>query len=283
MELNLIRTFLEVCHTRHFGRAAENLHLTTSAISARIKALEEQLGVSLFLRLRNGIEPTPIAERLMTQFRGLVTTWDQVRHQVSAETSSRPTLTIAASFGVWESLDSGWIKYLLSFRNETRLSLETLNPNDVLRKLQQGSVDLGLTTEQLSETEIVSKKIFDLKLRLMSDVPGQTVAEALSSDYLHIEWSTSFNTQFQSAFPDYVAAKINVSNARLASILLADFPGAAYLPTRIVERMQPQVEMHQVLDAPELCIPIFVSYVNWTTKLAAIQPAIDFLSQSETE
>ena len=283
MDLNLIRTFLEVYHTRHFGRAAKNLYLTTSAVSARIKTLEEQLGVSLFLRLRNGIEPTPIAERLMTQFRGLITTWDQVRHQVSTETSSRPSLIVAASYGVWESLGSGWIKYLLGVRNETRLVLETLNPNEILRKLQQGSVDLGLTTEQLSETEMVSKKIFDLKLRLMSDVPGQTVDEALSSDYLHINWSTSFNTQFESAFPDCFTAKINVSNARLASILLADFPGAAYLPKQIIEGMRPQVEMHQVIDAPELSIPIFVSYVSWTAKITAIQSAIDFLSKSEIE
>ncbi|HEY5717214.1 MAG TPA: LysR family transcriptional regulator, partial [Motiliproteus sp.] len=44
----LLRTFLEVQKTRHFGRAAEQLYLTQSAVSFRIRQLEELLGVKLF-------------------------------------------------------------------------------------------------------------------------------------------------------------------------------------------------------------------------------------------
>ena len=41
MDIDLLRTFLEVYRTRHFGRTAENLYLTQSAVSARIRLLEE--------------------------------------------------------------------------------------------------------------------------------------------------------------------------------------------------------------------------------------------------
>ncbi len=50
MDTELLRTFIEVSKTRHFGRAAENLYLTQSAVSFRIRQLEQQLGVSLFAR-----------------------------------------------------------------------------------------------------------------------------------------------------------------------------------------------------------------------------------------
>ena len=51
MDTELLKTFLEVSRTRHFGRAAESLYLTQSAVSFRIRQLENQLGVNLFTDL----------------------------------------------------------------------------------------------------------------------------------------------------------------------------------------------------------------------------------------
>ncbi|MDQ4425686.1 LysR family transcriptional regulator, partial [Thalassolituus sp.] len=52
MDTDLLKTFMEVSRTRHFGRAAENLYLTQSAVSFRIRQLEGLLGVELFSRQR---------------------------------------------------------------------------------------------------------------------------------------------------------------------------------------------------------------------------------------
>ena len=57
MDTELLKTFLEVSRTRHFGRAAEALYLTQSAVSFRIRQLENQLGVNLFTRHRNKAPP----------------------------------------------------------------------------------------------------------------------------------------------------------------------------------------------------------------------------------
>jgi DNA-binding transcriptional LysR family regulator len=65
MDTDLLRTFIEVSKTRHFGRAAENLYLTQSAVSFRIRQLEQQLGVSLFARHRNNIQLTQSGEHLL--------------------------------------------------------------------------------------------------------------------------------------------------------------------------------------------------------------------------
>ena len=50
MDIGVLKTFLEVNRTRHFGQAADNLFLTQSAVSARIRLLEQTLGVPLFSR-----------------------------------------------------------------------------------------------------------------------------------------------------------------------------------------------------------------------------------------
>jgi hypothetical protein len=61
---SLLVTFLELARTRHFGKAAEHLFVTQSAVSARIRLLEATLGVALFTRKRNDIRLTRAGERL---------------------------------------------------------------------------------------------------------------------------------------------------------------------------------------------------------------------------
>lgn len=55
MELWQLRTFREVAETLNFTRASEKLHLTQSAISHQIKALEAELRVPLFIRAKRGV------------------------------------------------------------------------------------------------------------------------------------------------------------------------------------------------------------------------------------
>ena len=65
MDIDLLKTFVEVVRTRHFGKAAENLYITQSAVSFRIRQLEQGLGVNLFIRQRNNIQLTAPGERLL--------------------------------------------------------------------------------------------------------------------------------------------------------------------------------------------------------------------------
>ncbi len=74
MDTELLKTFLEVSRTRHFGRAAEALYLTQSAVSFRIRQLENQLGVNLFTRHRNNIRLTPAGEKLLPYAETLMNT-----------------------------------------------------------------------------------------------------------------------------------------------------------------------------------------------------------------
>lgn len=75
MDTELLKTFLEVSKTRHFGRAAESLYLTQSAVSFRIRQLETQLGTNLFTRHRNNIRLTVAGERLIPYAESLMNTW----------------------------------------------------------------------------------------------------------------------------------------------------------------------------------------------------------------
>ena len=65
MDIDALKTFIEVNRTRHFGQAARNLYVSQSTVSARIKLLEEQVGLPLFVRQRNNIQLTAAGEKLL--------------------------------------------------------------------------------------------------------------------------------------------------------------------------------------------------------------------------
>ena len=65
MELYQLRTFVAVAEEGNFTRAGKRVHATQPAVSAHIKALEEELGVRLFDRIPRGVELTPAGAQLV--------------------------------------------------------------------------------------------------------------------------------------------------------------------------------------------------------------------------
>ena len=65
-DATLLRTFVAVCDCGSFTRAANQVHLTQSAVSLHIKRLEEQLGTRLIVRLARGLRLTEQGEVLLS-------------------------------------------------------------------------------------------------------------------------------------------------------------------------------------------------------------------------
>jgi len=63
MELYQLKTFVTVAEEGHLTRAAERLFTSQPAISAHIKSLEEELGVTLFHRTPKGMQLTTEGEK----------------------------------------------------------------------------------------------------------------------------------------------------------------------------------------------------------------------------
>jgi len=61
--MDALRAFARAARTLSFKRAASELHVSASALSRRIQALEEHLGAPLFRRLNPGLELTPMGSR----------------------------------------------------------------------------------------------------------------------------------------------------------------------------------------------------------------------------
>src|SRR5262245_37796343 len=67
MELYQLRSFAAVAEVGHLTRAAEKLHISQPALSAQIKALEDELGLALFERTASGMLLTGAGQRLLAE------------------------------------------------------------------------------------------------------------------------------------------------------------------------------------------------------------------------
>lgn len=82
MELRQLRYFAAVAETCHFGRAAERLHIAQPALSQAIRALEADLGATLFTRTTRQVALTPAGEFLYDETRRVLAGLDATRRGV---------------------------------------------------------------------------------------------------------------------------------------------------------------------------------------------------------
>jgi len=233
MDVELLKTFTELYQTRHFGKTAENLHLTTAGVSSRIKLLEELLNSQLFTRDRNNIQPTSAGLALLGYAKTILENWDHAKKSVSDQNSKFDTLQILASPGIWDSTSPSWINQLLTNHVDLHLELETLNSRSAFQRLLDDKADLYLSLESFSHPQLTSEEVGSLTLCLARS--KNQLSEKLNfNDYIHISWSQSFNIQFEASYNEFRKPLLTVSTPRIARDLLMHRPGCAYLSKKIL-------------------------------------------------
>lgn len=83
MELYQLKTFVTVAEEGHLTRASERLHTSQPAVSAHIKSLEEEMGVSLFIRTPKGMVLTREGEVLRAKAQTALDTIEDLYKEAS--------------------------------------------------------------------------------------------------------------------------------------------------------------------------------------------------------
>lgn len=143
MNLRFMETFLWVARLRSITRAAERLHLTQSAVSARIAGLEEELGTALIDRQARGFRLTWAGERFLTHAGDMLA----IQHRMRAELGGAEAFELR--IGVIETVLHSWLVELVNAlkADNPRIGLEiTVEMTPVLNDLlRRGALDLVFT------------------------------------------------------------------------------------------------------------------------------------------
>ncbi|EPS2043116.1 MULTISPECIES: HTH-type transcriptional regulator HdfR [Citrobacter] len=262
VDTELLKTFLEVSRTRHFGRAAEALYLTQSAVSFRIRQLENQLGVNLFTRHRNNIRLTAAGEKLLPYAETLMNTWQAARKEV-ANTSRHNEFSIGASASLWECMLNDWLRRLYQSQEpQSSLQFEAriAQRQSLVKQLHERQLDLLITTETPKMDEFSSQLLGYFTLALYCSSPSQTKDEL---NYLRLEWGPDFQQHEAGLIAGDEVPVLTTSSAELARQQLSVIKGFSWLP---VNWAKTKSDLHTVTDSTTLSRPLYAVWLQNSDK-----------------
>lgn len=171
MELYQLRTFKMVAEERHLTNAAKRLNASQPAISAHIKALEDELGVTLFQRTPKGMTLTDEGLKLKEHAEKALSIVDDM---VRLAGKLRGTLNGELRIGINNDVNSLRIPEFFSV-------MKTQHPNlhihllqcmtgEVLNKLENGILDAGFMYGENSSEKIISSELKRLDLVIVGPI-----------------------------------------------------------------------------------------------------------------
>ena len=273
MDIELLRTFLEVNRTRHFGEAAEGLNLTQAAVSARIKQLEGLLGVRLFDRLRRDIRLTPEGNRLVQHADRMIAGWRRARQEVG-HGGARNQLTIGGSLRLWDVILQNWFHRLRRAQPELAITAESRTPEMLTRHLLDGVLDVAFMLEPAQLEVLQIREVSVIELVLVGTRPAVSLETALSDEYLMVDWGLAHALQHRRLFPDAPEPKLRMSQAKMALVHMLDLGGFAYLPVTMVASLLQSGELHMIDDAPRISRQAYAVYPLRSAKSELIESSL---------
>jgi DNA-binding transcriptional LysR family regulator len=249
MDIELLRTFLEVSRTRHFGQAAESMFLTQAAVSARIKALEQMLGVRLFDRIKRDIQLTPEGNRLVSRADLLISEWRKIRQEVNAG-GAKQQLSIGGSLRLWDVFLEDWLIRMRTDLPDIALIAESHTPELLTRKILDGVLDVAFMLEPPQLEFLQIQDIGGLTLRLVSNSSGLSLEQALAENYLMVDWGLTHALQHRRLFPDAPEPMTRLASGTMALQYMLALGGAAYLPEHVVAPAVAAKQLFWVEKAP---------------------------------
>lgn len=269
MDVRVLSTFLELARVRHFGRAAENLHITQAAVSARIKQLENYFNTVLFTRNRNNIKLTSSGERLIGYAEVMVTTLQQAKYELSLENAQALQLTIGGTPNIWDAYLQNCLSEVTEEFHGYGFNAEVLSRDQINRGLIDRTLDLAFAFDPLKAEELECKKITDLTLVLVSTIKCNVDA-ALAEKYVYVDWGTAFSSEHAERHPQKYAPYLRTSTARIALDFILEKGGSAYLPASVVEPFLNSGQLTAVEQSLNWDRPLYLSYRKKSTSIEAI-------------
>lgn len=174
MDLAGLRVVKAVADTGSVSRAAETLHCVQSNVTARIKRLEEDLGVDLFLRLSRGMAPTPAGRVLADYADRVLRLVAQARDAVADAAGRGGRLTI----GAMESTAAVRLPPILARFHADHSDVElTIAPGPtefLLTEVLAGRVDGAFVGGVVDHPDLIAVPVFDEELVLVEPAAGLT-------------------------------------------------------------------------------------------------------------
>jgi len=259
VKIDHIRTFLEISDCGNFNRAAENLHVTQSTVSARVKAMEERFGRVLFTRGHSGVELTSAGQHFREYALNIQRLWQQAQQRVSLPENYSHGIGLGLQVSLWDSLIHKWIPWMRHNARDIAIHVEADYSPSLMRQLSDGLLDIGVMYNPRQTPGLVIEDLLEETLVLVA-TDARELTDGWIEDYVFVDWGADFRRRHGEAFPNMDTPAISVGLGSMGLEYIRQNGGSGYFPLRVVQPAIERGELFLVAGAPTMQRPAYMVY-----------------------
>lgn len=248
MNITSLQTFLAIVETGSLVRASQEMNVTQSTVTARIKTLEDELGQVLLNRLKSGTTLTPAGTKLLRYARVMTGLWRQAKFEAGLPAGLSSVCTFGCDPGLWQGPGKAFFDGVTSGHPEMAVSVYQGRSRDLEEWLGSGMVDVILTHDSGARGQQTIYPLPPEELVLYSDRPDTPIKA--DPKYVFVDHGEDYRRAHGETYHDAGTARVSFDSARWALDYLLARGGSAYLPRPLAAPLVATGRLHELTEAP---------------------------------
>lgn len=247
MQITALQTFLTIVETGSLVRASEQLNVTQSTVTMRLKGLESETGQRLLHRQKSGVVLTPAGTKLLEYAQVITGLWRQALMETGLPDGFNRLCNVGCTPDLWSTAGKDLCDFIKAAHPEMALSVLLGSETDLEGWLNEGKVDICLCHEPLARSKQSVYRMGEDDLVLYSDRP-KTPAR-FDTHYVFVDHGPEFRRQHGEEYYDADTARMSFNSSTAALDYLLEHSGSAYLPRATVLAHARGKKLHEVAAA----------------------------------
>lgn len=278
MQLNALQTFLAIARCGSFHAAAEELNVTQTAASARIKTLERALNAVLFERGPGGTRLSAAGRQFVPHAEQILRTWDYAAAGLSGRAEQLP-LRLGAQLSVWDTLLVDAAVWLEEERGQVPFTLNYDHAINMAEAVEQRLLDIAIVSEVPRGTRLGVEDLGPEELVLLASRPLVLSPETELPLFINLEFGAEYDAHLQKVLPERGQQHIVLGNSLMGLRYLMKRGGCGYFPRSMVCEPLAEGRLHLVQQAPALQLTCKALFLPDNPALAQIRDVMQGLRQ----
>lgn len=285
MELYQLRTFVAVAEEGNLTRAAERVYASQPAVSAHIKALEEELGLPLFVRTPRGMQLTEIGKGLKLKADSILLAATDMLNLAS---DYREDLT--GELLIHINTDADFLRVaklhsaIAAAHPKLKLTLHLSTSHIILKDVRDRRIDAGFTFFENPYAEVESIKLQEIPVRIVAPatwaakVEGKSLDQLTAMPWIKPDKNCPFMKVIEGVFEDtgfFLNDYIVADTEDIIRMLVADGKGLSLLKQSDADAMVKAGTAIICEVGPELSLSVNFSYAKSRAGDPLIKAIID--------
>lgn len=290
MNLRFVEAFYWVVSLKSVSRAAEKLFITQSAMSSRVAALEEELGVLLLDRRDKQFRLTVAGTRFFTYAQRLLDLQREIKSEMGAGATRAISLRIGAIESVLHSWLIEWVQHMRRINPDFELEITVETTPVLIEQVKRGALDLAFAALPSSGEGLRTRALPPMEMAFIGHAAlhrkrRYTLAELAEIDLLTFQRGSQPHVAlidlFRRAGLELKRVHTISSISAMVQLVEGGF-GVATLPLAAAERLSDRLPLKALkCEATLTPLPLHVSYRDDPTSTVVhdvVDAVFDFIN-----